>query len=160
MKTNPIIFVLLFASTTSVLAILTVSFPGWDLLKDKSPDIIIARCTKTPLQSYGDGEFYSDVDVVSVLKGTNGLRSSQLWSLREARQGEYYLVYSTFHDGSYQAIEEYRVIPLGGNFSTNSIAGKALDEQLQILFKRRIDNLNQEILHDGAEIQRLEEGMR
>jgi hypothetical protein len=49
---------------------------------------------------------------------------------------------------------------MGRTFSTNLIAGKPYEEQIQILFKRRIDDLNREIQNDEAEKQRLEEGIK
>ena len=82
------------------------------------------------------------------------LTDHKLW------QGENYLIFGHYDGGIYQAFEEYRVIPLGVDFSTNSITGKPLDEQLQILFKQRIENLNREIENDKAEKQRLVEGLK
>jgi hypothetical protein len=69
------------------------------------------------------------------------------------------LVFGYYDSGVYQAFEEYRVIPLGVDFSTNSIAGKPLDEQLQILFQHAADNLNREIQKDEEEKQRIEAGL-
>ena len=72
--------------------------------------------------------------------------------------GESYLVIGSHETGRetgvYEALEEYRIIPLGSDFSTNSIAGKPLDEQLQILFRRAL-----EVTKDPAEKVRLEAGI-
>jgi hypothetical protein len=76
------------------------------------------------------------------------------------RQDENYLIIGHYDSGIYRAHEEYHVIPLGVNFSTNLIAGKPLDEQIQILFKRRLDNLNRQIKEEQEEKQRLEEGLK
>jgi hypothetical protein len=164
MKTKPIILVLLSISATCALARLITSFPGWDLLKVNSPYIIIAHCGEptppTPGVLIDNGpNSDSSIEVISVLKGTNHVSSSQLWTDRRIWPGENYLVFGYYDSGVYQAFEEYRVIPLGVDFSTNSIAGKPLDEQLQILFQHAADNLNREIQKDEEEKHRIEAGL-
>jgi hypothetical protein len=168
-----IVSVLLLTSVATAIALLTVSFPGWDQLTEGSPDIIIARCTKTPLpvetpyQIQIDLVVHSDIEVVSILKGvTNGVASERLTlgptvlrSMYWPRQGEYYLIFSSYHEGYHQAIEDYRVIPLGLRVPADAIAGKPLDEQLQILFKRGLFYLNREIQKDEEEKQRLESAL-
>ncbi len=160
MKAKLFILVAVLISAPVFAVLIVYSFPGWDWLKETSPDIIIARCSKAPLQYDTDFEPNSNIDVEWVLKGTNGLRSSILRSFYLPRQGEHYLIFSTYHNGSYQAIEEYRIVPLGVRFSTNAIAGKPLDEQLQVLFKQALDNLNREIQKDQEEKQRLETALK
>lgn len=80
------------------------------------------------------------------------------------REGDWYVIVGPHETGRetgvYQAFEEYRVVPLGKDFSTNSIAGKPLDEQLQILYKRGIDVSNQEIHKAEEEKARLETAIR
>jgi hypothetical protein len=82
-------------------------------------------------------------------------------------KGEYYLVYANLNT-RYPSVEDYRVIPLGSNFSTNDLDGKAFDGQIQILLRRRLNNLDQQmqsdtgiqLKRDQLEMQRLEEGLR
>jgi hypothetical protein len=169
-----IVSVLLVTSVTAALAVITVSFPGWDQLTADSPDIIIARCTQTPLpvvtryQIQMDLVVHSDMEVVSILKGvTNGIASENLKlgptalrSMYWPRQGEYYLIFSSYHAGSYEAIEDYRIVPLGLLFPAEAIDGKSLDEQLQILLKQGHLYLNREIQKDEDQKQRLEMGIQ
>ena len=180
MKIKLTIVILTLISATLVMAIYTIPFPGWDWLKEKSPDIVIARCSRTPKpgQDQGAGPtgtlVYSDVEIISILKGATNwgtepleapkLGASKLSSEYWPRQGEYYLIFSIYNNGCYQANEDYRVIPFGiGTLIdsiTNAITGKPLDEQLQILFKRRLDNLNLQMQAEQKEKQRLEEGLQ
>lgn len=151
--------------TVSIMARIIVPFPGWDRLKTEAPNIIIARCGKptppTPdviIMNAPTSD--SAIEVVSVLKGINNASSSRLLTDHGLRQDENYLIIGHYDSGIYRAHEEYHVIPLGVNFSTNLIAGKPLDEQIQILFKRRLDNLNRQIKEEQEEKQRLEEGLK
>lgn len=164
MKTKIIVPAMLL-SALGALARIINAFSGWDQLEESSPYIIIARCEQStaPLHvTFTENAPKSDsaINILFVLKGTNDVTSARLQTDHDLRQGENYLVFGYDNSGIYQAYEEYRVIPLGADFSTNSITGKPLDEQLQILFKRRIDNLNREIQNDEAEKQRLEEGIK
>lgn len=136
-------------------------FRGWDDVKTRSEDIIVARCSETPDQpAYKDAVFKVNITVESVLKGTTDLGPATLDSLYRPRQGEHYLVYSTYHDGGYDAVEDYRVIPLGFYFSTNMLAGKSLDEQVHMLLQHRLDDLNRELADGQKEKQRLEEALK
>jgi hypothetical protein len=164
MKTTLIVVAILLV-TISIVARVIAPFPGWHRLIEKSPDIIIARCGKpTPpppgVLTLNATKSDSDIEVVSVLKGTNNVSASRLLTDHVLWRDENYLIFGYYDSGIYQAFEEYRVIPLGVNFSTNSISGKPLDEQLQILFKRRLDNLNRQMKDEQEEKQRLEEGLK
>lgn len=77
-------------------------------------------------------------------------------SLYWIEPGKQYLIFAQFHDGFYQAIEEYRFISLDPSFSTNLISGKSLDEQIGIIIKRRLAFLEQELEQKRAEKQRLD----
>lgn len=167
MKTKLIASALLLMSVTAAFAVMIVPFPGWNWLKEHSEDIVVVHCSETPTNSDDDGVFYAKVDVTSILKAVTNSISSQkpelgptiLRSLYSTRQGEFYLIFSSYHEGSFQAFEEYRVIPLGIQFSADSIADKSLDEQIQILFQRRLKNLDREIKNNTDEAQRLESGL-
>jgi hypothetical protein len=161
MKTKLIILAaIVLTSAVSVMAIITVSFPGWGWLKENSADIIVASCTGDPPQYHPKFEYDSNINVAVVLKGTNNLRSSILRSFYLPQKYGYYLIFSTYHDGSYQALEAYRVIPLGDYFHANLIVGKSLDEQIKILFKLRLGNLERQMKEDQDEKARLEEGIK
>ena len=144
-------------------------FRGWDNLIQHTPDIIIAQCTQTPDQKILMGGGPMDINIVYILKSSTNrvvlepakLGAAQLQlSQVILRQGEYYLFFSIFHDGYYSATEPYRTIPLGLYFDTNTIFGRPLNDQLQILFKRRTFDLNREIKADQEEEERLEEGLK
>jgi hypothetical protein len=84
------------------------------------------------------------------------LGAARLLTDHKLQKGENYLVFARYENSVYQAYEDYRVIPLGKNFRTNSIVEKSLDEQLHVLFKKRVDDLDKQIKEDQLEKQRLE----
>lgn len=162
---SKIIIALALSVAISALARVIAPFKGWSALESGSPYIIIAHCGKPTPSTPGvitinATRSDSAIEVVSALKGTNGLAASRLLTDHDLQRGENYLVFAYYDGGTYQAFEEYRVIPLGNSFHTNLIAGKSLDEQLQILFRRRLDDLNQQMKEEQEEKQRLEEGLQ
>jgi len=161
MKTPSTIFAL-FLITAAVFARQISQFLGWDKLV--STDIVVLRygmaapATQSFVPILNGAKFNVPIDVLYVLKGTN--RLTQLQTSQKLTEGENYLVFGYYDGNAYQAMEDYSIISLRKTFSTNEIAGKPCEEQIQILFKRRIDNLNQEIRSDKAEKQRLEEAIK
>lgn len=156
-----------FAGTT--LAVVLVPFHGWDALVAKSPEIIIANCLKTPeetlfrlgnvVEGARDGVFPSEIEVIAVLKGMTNRGPVRLYSRVPLSRGEAYLIFARFFD-TYDAPEEYRIVPLGSRFSTNLVAGKQLDDQIQALLQFRLNNLNREMEKLQEERTRLESGLK
>lgn len=164
MKTK-IIIVAASLITVGVMARIIAPFHGWGDLTETSPNVIVVKCGKpTPPNPdvivMNGTKSDAEIQIVSVLKGTNDLSSARLQTDHELRQGENYLVFGYFDNGICKAYEEYRIVPLGDNFSTNSIAGKPLDEQIQIMFQRAVNKLDREIQTDEAEKGRLETGLK
>lgn len=168
MKTGAIILITSLMTLTA-LATLEMLFPGYDWLKEHSPDIIIARCPDMPPpsdRSITGTVRLSNIKIITALKGTNKSESAILRSDCWLREGEFYLIFGRCENGICEATEDFRVVPLEreswsdwvstASTITNSIAGKTLDEQLQILFRQRIANLNREIQKDEKEKKRLE----
>lgn len=151
------------------LAVVLVPFHGWDALIAKSPEIIIVKCLKAPEETLfrgngiaevtEDGVWPSEIEVVAVLKGTTNRGPVRLYSQLPLRRGEDYLIFAYFYD-TYSASEEYRIVPLGSDFSTNVLAGKQLDAQVQTLLQFRLDHLNREMENLQAEKACLELGVR
>ena len=168
MKTKIIFFGVMLIAFSAV-AYLTMSFPGWDVLTEKSSDIVVVHCinVQDPFNSKKDGhpiDFQglvdSDFEIVSVLKGTKNTGIVRISSEYWPQQGSYYLLFQDYRDGRYQGLEEYRVVPLGAPFYTNSIAGKPLDKQLQILFRHANNYLNSETQKDQETKDRLEQALQ
>jgi hypothetical protein len=154
----------------AALAYLKNIFSSYDWLNEHSPDIVVVRCTANPPPPdprihtiTSDINTYS-IEVFSALKGTNVSGSFRLDSERWLNQQEDYLVFGKCDNGTYRAIEDFRVVPLGRELYvgqlTNAIAGKSPDEQLQTLFKRAVDHLSRQIKKEQEEKQRLEEAIR
>jgi len=159
-----ITIVILLLTIISVTARLPRVFPGWGRLQAESPEIIIADpeapTPPTTTMFFINGpSFDFSITVLSVLKGTNGVRHARLLADHELRPRDAYLVFATCHDGIYIANENFSVVPLGRTYQEEMIAGKPLDEQIHILFKLAVDNLNKEIANKMAEKERLETGL-
>ncbi len=140
-------------------------FTNWDQISKKSPDIIIARCTKTaPDGPIADGMIWTDIEVLSVLKGDTKPGAARMVSQYAPRQGERFVMFSTYQSNdlyrAYNATETYRVVPLGSDFPANELSGKALDEQLQIVLRHRLDQVNRLLKEGAEEKKRLEEGIK
>lgn len=162
--------VILFAITINCTGRVISPFPGWDSLLRFSTDIVVVHCEKPASHSppvFIENGPHSDyvAEVCSILKGESHTNSVELWTDYQLSQDENYLIFGYFDGkkyngkfkGLYTAYEDYRVVPLGKVFSTNSISGKPFDEQLQTLFQMRAEHLNQQIKSEQEEKARLEE---
>ncbi len=153
MKKITILAFALIALTAS--ALLLTPFPGYDFVEEHSPEIFVASCVSNPPTLFPSGTQSDDVNTYSIeiiasIKGTNQPGPAVLKSLHWLNVGDNYLIFGLSANGAHQALEDYRVVPLGRPiFSTgeitNSIAGKPEDEQLQILFKRALEHANRQI---------------
>lgn len=142
------------------------SFSSYDYLKDHSSDIVVARCITNPPTLFNSSPSDPQINtfsiaIVAVIKGTNFFGSASLITEQWLNQGDSYLIYGQSVNGVCQAYQDFRVIPLGRELYigqiTNAIAGKLPDQQLQILFKRAVNNLNWQMKKEQEEKQRLEE---
>lgn len=139
-----------------------IPFEGWDWLKQTSSNIVIAHCIKPTPSAPGVlviGAPKSDfgIEVVSVIKGKNFTSAARLWTDHELLEGQNYLLFGFYDSGIYKAYEPYRIVPLGLQFSTNMLAGKTLDEQIQMLLQRRLNDLNRQMKAEQGEKARLEQ---
>jgi hypothetical protein len=153
----------------SVMAYTTLEFPGWPPLIQSSPAIVIARCVATPVtDSPGNnvvqrdmrGLIESDIEVVSVLKGDTNSTANRLISAYEPFQNEFYLIFVRANIDGYQAFEDYRIVPLGTEFNPETLQGKTLEQQIQMLLQRRLDNLNRQMKEEEQEKDRLEQALQ
>jgi hypothetical protein len=160
---NKIIFAIAFLALT-VLAHMTTPFNSWDELISKSSNIAVVRCDDptrpVPSVATANGP-QSDmaINTIYILKGTNTASNGRLFTDTDLCPGNSYLLFGNYDNGVYQAYEDYRIVPLGKCFITNQIAGKALNEQIQILLQVRYDNLKREMQQNEEERQRLEVGL-
>ena len=164
MKLRTTGIVLLVAVSTAA-AVIILPFTSWDDLTKKSPDIIIARCVTTPNPTVvDDGMIWSDIEVLAVLKGDAKPEAARMVSQYWPHQHERFLMFATYQSNqlyrAYNATETYRVVPLGRYFPTNELAGKSLDEQIQWVLRRRLEDVNRELEKDAEEKSRLEKGLK
>jgi len=83
---------------------------------------------------------HTEIKILFTLKGTNGVSLFRLLTDYELCSSKNYLVFGYCDESVYCAYEEYRVVPLDKFFSTNLLAGKSLDDQIQILLQRRLND--------------------
>jgi len=173
MKTLSILYIFLFLACPAF-AVLISEFTSWNDLIGRSPDIIIARCTMTPdFTSPGssattrwtlDDVVHSDIEVIDVLKGNTKPGLSHLGSFYKPHQGDMFAIlgqFSTYQLNSwYNAVEDYRIIPLKEDFDTNKLTGKTLDEQMKIILTARLCDLNDELAKANTEKNRIESGLK
>lgn len=155
-------------TSLSAMAYVTFEFPGWATLEQKSKNIIVARCRATPdpyavknggVEADLRGLIESEMEIVSVLKGATNSGTIHVRSEYWPRQGEYYLIFSTYNYGVYQAFESYRIVPLGTRFFPDNLSGKSLDEQIKMLLNHRLEDLTRKIESELQEKERLEKGL-
>jgi hypothetical protein len=163
MKTFLIILGMLVVAG-SAFAVILLPFTSWDDLSSKSPDIIIARCANTPEPMIvNDGMIWSDIEVISVLKGDTKPGTARMVSQYGPCQGERFLLFSTYQSNelyrAYNATETYRVVPLGRLFQTNELSGKTLDAKIQLVLQHRLEELKRELEQGEVEKKRLEQGL-
>ena len=162
-KIKAVSFIVALFAVTAV-ARLAEPFHSWQYLQNETPCILIARCGSwtPPVPNVGIiNAPRSDVKILvrAVLKGTNTLGIARLQTNHKLREGEYYLAFANFHDGIFDAYEDYRVVPLGEPFGTNLIAGKSLEEQIRTLLQRSAAYLDHEIQEQAEEKRRIEDGL-
>jgi hypothetical protein len=159
MKLRTTMLVLLVAVSTAA-AVAIGPFTSWDELTKKSPDIIIARCVTAPDPTViGDGRISSDIEVLAVLKGDTKPGVAHMVSLYWPHQDARFLMFATYQSNqlyrAYNATETYRIVPLSRYFLTSALTGKSLDEQIQLVLRRRLEDVNRELERDTEEKSRL-----
>ena len=156
--------IVLLVAVSTAMSVIISPFTGWDDLTTKSPDIIIARCATTPNTPAIDGVIWSDIEVLAVLKGDAKPGVARMVSQYWPRQGERFLMFATYQSNqlyrAYNATVAYRIVPLSRYFPTNELAGKSLDEQIRLVLRRRLEDVNRELERLAKEKSRLEEGLK
>ena len=162
MKTVTIVGLL---AAVGALAVPIAPFTSWDEISKKSPDIVMARCIVTaPDGPISDGMVWSDIEVLSVLKGDTKPGVARMVSQHAPRQGERFLMFSTYQSNdlyrAYNATETYRIVSLGRDFLTNELSGKPLDVQIKLVLRHRLEEVTRELQQSTEEKKRLEEVLR
>jgi hypothetical protein len=168
-KYIPAVLCLLLA--TCAFARLVNRFTNWNDLIQRSPDVVIARCTSTLGTSklekpfvIVDGLIPSEIEVLLVLKGNTTLSSAHMLSTYWPHPGEKFLLIGTYEKDSfftgYGANEAYQIVPLKRDFQTNMLGGQTLEEKINWVLQSRLRDLNEELAKDNEEKTRLEQGLK
>jgi hypothetical protein len=152
----------LLATASTASAVILHPFVSWDDLTQKSPDIVVARCTSTPAPKIiSDGMIWSEIEVLTVLKGDTKPAPAKMCSQYRPHQGEQFLIFSTYQSDetyrAYNAAETYRIVPMDRHFQTADLTGRPLPIQIQIVLSRRLDDIRQEEERAAEEKKRLEQ---
>jgi hypothetical protein len=164
----------LLAMASTSFGIIYSEFKSWNHVADESSDIVVARCTATPYYTPPgappkptwiiDNVTQSDIEVVSVLKGSTKPALSHMASWYRPYQGQLFLVFANYTtygtNSSYNAIEEYRVVPISRDFQMSELNGKTLGQQVQCVLAARVKDLAQELAQENEEKKRIEEGIK
>jgi hypothetical protein len=163
-KIMMIVVFTLALTTRSAFSYLMGTFQGWDKLEEQSSVIAIVYTQNTtprgtlPLIGNAPSSDWQ-LDILSTLKGTNTVSSTRFLTDHELKNNCAYLVFGEYDGTALRAIEDFRVVQLDNGLSLDSLKGKTLDEQLQILFQRAVDDMNQKIEDEEKEKDRLQEGV-
>jgi hypothetical protein len=168
------VFVLLTATVAGATLIsVQQSNRSNDPMKE-APDIVIARCTteldrlttnKIIGSVVGGNGFVSDIEIISVLKGSTKIGPSQMMLERWPYPDEQFLLLANYDTNHFfkdnQSLHvydpgHYQVVPLPRFFRTNILADKTVDEQILWLLKIRLKEVNEEIARANEEKELLE----
>lgn len=163
------IFIAILAAGSTAMATKFFPFTSWEDLTQKSPDIIIAWCKSPSINGIVvNGTYYSDIEVISVLKGDTKPGHATMASGYTPQQGEHFLMFSYSsvskdHSRCYAALEKYRVIPFSIDPIYHSIWSKefmekSLTEQIHTVLKWRLEDLKHDLEHTSEQIKFIEGG--
>jgi hypothetical protein len=158
-------FIVFLGALSTATAVLVARFTSWDDLRDKSPSIIIARCTAVPdNQLIVDGVAWADIEILSVLKGHAWPGTARIASQYRSHPGERFLLFANNQVDRrypmYNATEAYRVVPFDSEILTKQLIGKSLNEQIQLVLRQRLEDLNRSWKNADDEKKRLREGLK
>jgi hypothetical protein len=71
-----------------------------------------------------------------------------------------FAVFGWYSGRYYNAIESYRIVPIGRDFYFGVLNGKTFAEQMQIILSNRVSNLNDEISQDEKDKASLEKYLK
>jgi hypothetical protein len=164
-RTRSATFIVFLAALSTATATLVSRFTSWDDLTQKSPDIIIARCTAVPDTRLNvDDMVWADIEVLSVLKGDTWPGTARMVSQYRPYPGERFLMFATYQNDkrypAYNATEAYRVVPFESYLLTIALTGRPLTEQIQLVLRQRLEDLNHGWKPADDEKKRLKEGLK
>jgi len=111
---------------------------------ERAKEIIVARCIEAPEDdgvSAVDGLFPVTVDVVANLKGNRELVHLKVGTIYPMRQGKTYLLTNTGGEAfgtNFLSLGELTVVPIPERFDLETLQGKPLKEQVELIFARNL----------------------
>ena len=137
-------------------------FSSWDSMIRRSADIAVVEWEHPPLRTdFANGEAWSDVKVISVLKGSTRSGLVKLISEHVPKEGERALIFAEFQSNdlyqAYHAFEPYAVVSLGTNISIGDLTNRSLDEQIKLILRDRLADLGEGSASNTDEIARLQQ---
>ena len=129
---------------TTVWAIKVTLFMDTDTFIRRAKDILIVEVIKVPdgdSQSHRDGLYPVDINILMTLKGDKAKGNATLATIYPVEKGKRYLVSSlggSAFGTDLLAVPELSVVPLPANLELKTLEGKALNEQVSLIFQQRL----------------------
>jgi hypothetical protein len=118
---------------------------------ERAKEIIIARCIEVPEDggiAAVDGFYPVTVDVVANLKGNRDLVHLKIGTIYPMQQGKTYLMTNTGGEAfgsNFLSLGELTVVPISETLDLDSLKGKPLREQVELIFARNLYDLEREL---------------
>jgi len=134
---------------TSSFAIPVTFFEDSDAFVERAKDIVVAECTSIPVHgTVFDGLREVEVNVLRTLKGHAKPGHFRIATIYAMKPGVKYMLYSMggkAFETDFVATAELSVVPLPTRFEVDELEGKALKEQVQCMFARRLYEVEREL---------------
>lgn len=141
----------LWFAATDAQAIPITLFTDVETYLERAKEIIIARCIEVPEDggiSAVDGFYPVTVDVVANLKGNRDLVHLKIGTIYPMQQGKTYLMTNTGGEAfgsNFLSLGELTVVSIPEGFDLDSLKGKPLKEQVELVFARNLYEVEREL---------------
>ena len=126
-------------------------FQDTDTYLSQAKDIVIAKCVSVPKQesqTFDNGLYPADVEVLMVLKGERKLGPLKIATIYSMEPDHVYLLMNTgglAFDTDFLALGDLSVVPIPKNFNRESLKDKGLKEQAQKIFARYLYDIERQL---------------
>ncbi|MBM3301518.1 MAG: hypothetical protein FJY85_16400 [Deltaproteobacteria bacterium] len=156
--------ILVLADSLSAYAVKMTLFVDTDTFIARAKDIIVAECVSVKQSKESeDGLCPVKVRILRVLKGNKQPGGSTIATIYPMKPGTVYLLSSLggfAHGTDFLAIPELSVVPLPRGFPLEQLDQKPLKAQVQLIFSRRVYEIEQELDPLMKERELLKRGLK
>jgi hypothetical protein len=133
---------------TAVWAVKITLFMDTDTFIARAKDIVIVEAADVPKAGSGigaDGLYPVDIDILMPLKGDKSKGKTTLATIYPIEKGKRYMISSlggSAFGTDLLGLPELSVVPLSANLDLKGLEGKALKEQVLLVFQQRLADVN------------------